>query len=60
MALKQVTRFRTTQIWKRRFRRVARAEGKDSSELARAVLEDYLQRRESELKGNGIRKAVPA
>ena len=49
MALKHVTRFRTTQTWKRRFRRVARAEGKDSSDLARQVLEDYLRRREAEL-----------
>jgi len=53
MALQGTIRFRTTKTIKARFRRLARVARKDPSDLGRQIIEDFVTRREAELRAIG-------
>lgn len=53
MALQDTIRFRTTKTIKARFRRLARVARKDPSDLGREIIEDFVIRREAELRAPG-------
>lgn len=53
MALQGTIRFRTTKTIKARFQRLARVARKDPSDLGREIIEDFVARREAELRAIG-------
>ena len=53
MALQGTIRFRTTKAIKARFQRLARVARKDPSDLGREIIEDFVTRREAELRAGG-------
>lgn len=53
MALQGTIRFRTTKTIKVRFQRLARLARREPSDLGREIIEDFVARREAELRAIG-------